>query len=416
MGFEKRGGLVLLLLLPVAVATSHAQQGPPVVAPVRPHPVLATVNGVEVYDAGYGSGIAPDPTATGYFYLLADRGPNYDAGKDTKAFVEPGFTPRIGRFHLGNGVLTQVARIEMSTPDGRPLTGIPPLVGAGGTGETALSTDGSVIPLDPQGIDPEGLVALKGGGFWISEEYGPGLVHLDATGRVLERISPYSGGTRVLPQVLKKRRANRGLEGLALLPDGRTLVGIVEGPLDNPKATARKSVISRLVSFDTRTGTTRQYVYLQEEVDDRNSDLAAIDQNRLLVIERDGNMPGDSTQPARVKRVYRIDLRGATDVSDPADGTEGRLFNGRSLESLTPAELQSEGIMPVKKELVVDLLAIGYRHDKPEGVAVVDARTIAVSNDDDFGITEGPAPKLLPKLGVADFSEVYFIKLPSPLR
>lgn len=416
MDVVRRGVLPVGLLLTAAAATFQLQQEPPVIAKVLPRNVLTTVKGVDVFDAGYGSGIAADPAAPGFYYLLADRGPNYDAGKDIKAFAMPGFAPRIGRFKLAGGTLTQVTKIEMSDREHKPLTGIPPLKGSGGTGETALDLDGKVIPADSEGVDPEGLAPLRDGGFWISEEYGPSLLHLDPQGRTLERYSPFTGGDRALPQVLQTRRANRGIEGLTLLPDRKTLVAVFEGPFDNPKDAGRKSVITRLLRYDTGTGRTRQYLYLQDAVDNRNSDIAAIDQHHLLVIERDGNMPGDSAKPAVTKRVYRIDLTGATDVSDPANGAEGLLVGGKSLESLTPAELQAAGIIPVRKKLVVDLLALGYPHDKPEGIAVVDNYTIAISNDDDFGVIEGPAPKLLPMLGTTDFNEVYFIKLTSPLR
>ncbi len=416
MGFVRRGAVPVALILAGVAATWPWRQEPPVVVKVLPRTVLTTVKGVDVFDAGYGSGIASDPVAPGYFYLLADRGPNYEAGKDIKAFVAPGFTPRIGRFRLEAGALTQVAKIEMSDREHRPLTGIPPLKGLGGTGETALDLDGKVIPPDSEGVDPEGLAPLRDGGFWISEEYGPSLLHLDPRGRTLERYSPFTGGDHALPLVLQKRRANRGIEGLTLLPDGQTLVAIFEGPLDNPKEAGRNSVITRLLRYDTRTGQTRQYVYLQDAVDNRTSDIAAIDQNHFLIIERDGEMPGDLAKPAMVKRVYRVDLTGATDVSDPANGAEGMLFGGKSLESIAPADLKAAGIVPVKKELLVDLLALGYPHDKPEGIAIVDDHTIAISNDDDFGVTDGPAAKLLPKLGTTDFNEVYFVNLAAPLR
>ncbi len=406
----------MLLAGGILIPVIHRLSTPPTIARVEPRNVLTTVKGVTVYDAGYGSAVSLDPNVSGYFYLLADRGPNYDAGKDTKAFVRPEYAPRIGRFKLGGGVLTQVGKIELTDRDGTHLSGIPPRVGMGGTGETALSPDGRVLPADSEGVDPEGLVALPDGGFWIAEEYGPSLLHLDADGRTLERVSPLSGGDRALPLVLQRRRANRGFEGLTLLPDGHTLLAVVESPLDNPKEAGRKSVVTRLLAYDTETGRSRQYLLLQDAVDLRNSDLAAITNQAMLLIEKDANFPGDSVHPATVKRVYRIDLRGASDVSDPANSPDGRLVNGRTLEALSVEELHQAGITPASKELLVDLLTLGYPHDKPEGVAVVDDFTIAVSNDDDFGITEGPAPKLLPKLGVADFNEVYFVRLDKALR
>jgi hypothetical protein len=52
------------------------------------------------------------------------------------------------------------------------------------------------------------------------------------------------------------------------------------------------------------------------------------------------------------------------------------------------AGLGSLGIRPVAKELYVHLAEVGYHMgDKPEGLALVDENTIAVLNDNDFGIS-----------------------------
>jgi hypothetical protein len=63
----------------------------------------------------------------------------------------------------------------------------------------------------------------------------------------------------------------------------------------------------------------------------------------------------------------------------------------------------------------VDLLAFGRPHDKGEGMVLPDdGRTIAVSNDDDFGVTDDGnghfVPKLLPS-GAVDHHEVWFFRL-----
>ena len=219
-----------------------------------------------------------------------------------------------------------------------------------------------------------------------------------------------------MPQVLRRRRPNRGFEGVTLLPDGKTLVAVLESPLDNPKETGRASKVTRLFAFDTQSGRSRQYLYVQDAVDDHNSDLVAISQTELLVLERDAGMPGDTSHPAAIKRVYRVDLTGATDVSDSSDRAEGMLLNGKTVESSTPAELAAHGIVTVRKSLVADLLALGYPHDKPEGITILNYSTIAISNDDDFGVTEGPAPKLLSTIRETDFNEAFIIHLAAPLR
>jgi hypothetical protein len=43
-----------------------------------PFTTLATVNGVEVINGGFGSGAAAHPTRKGEFYVITDRGPNTD--------------------------------------------------------------------------------------------------------------------------------------------------------------------------------------------------------------------------------------------------------------------------------------------------------------------------------------------------
>jgi hypothetical protein len=101
------------------------------------------------------------------------------------------------------------------------------------------------------------------------------------------------------------------------------------------------------------------------------------------------------------KLIHLISLYGATDVSDPDNGAHGRTWGGKTLEELKDAAtLAANGITPVRKRLVVNLADRGYVHDKPEGLTIVDAHTIAVSNDDDFGIAPdgngGMKAKLVP--------------------
>jgi hypothetical protein len=154
-----------------------------------------------------------------------------------------------------------------------------------------------------------------------------------------------------------------------------------------------------------------------------NSEITAVSDTQLLVLERDGNFPGDPQAPASVKRLYLIDVSRATDVSDPENTPQGRVAIGKTLEELTAAELAAAGVLPVTKTLIVDLLALPrrYPHDKPEGVAVLGERMIVVSNDDDFGITDAGGGVLAPKRVpgsplLVDRGSLYFITLDRPLR
>ena len=89
----------------------------------------------------------------------------------------------------------------------------------------------------------------KDGSFWLVDEYGPSLVHVSARGKVLTRYVPKGlklTGTdypvvEALPAVLLHRKTNRGLEGLAQLPDG-DLVLALQSPLSLPDADAGRGV------------------------------------------------------------------------------------------------------------------------------------------------------------------------------
>lgn len=138
-----------------------------------------------------------------------------------------------------------------------------------------------------------------------------------------------------------------------------------------------------------------------------------------MVLEHDGVALG-AAPAATQKKIYRIDLTDATDVSDPGNGADGLLINGKTLEALTAAELATANIRPVAKTLVADLLALGYPHDKPEGLVVLGRSEIGVINDDDFGITDGPngraVPKLLaPSTTTVDASVLWVVHLSAPL-
>ncbi|WP_313491486.1 hypothetical protein [Sphingobacterium multivorum] len=97
--------------------------------------VLIDVNGVKVYNGGYGSSMAQDPTDKSIFYLLTDRGPNIDGTEnDSKVFASPTFTPQIGKFRLKDNTLTLESVIELKNKDGVKLNGLPNPEGKGGSG------------------------------------------------------------------------------------------------------------------------------------------------------------------------------------------------------------------------------------------------------------------------------------------
>ena len=380
----------------------------------------------EIRNGGYGSAMDADPKAKNRFYALTDRGPNadYTAGAygKGKKFPVADYTPRIGHFAIAeDGSIRLLDTILLKRPDGSAITGLPNNSGLGGTGETPYHADGSPvllddslpydaetnpIKLDDYGLDPEGLVAMDDGTFWISDEYGPHMVHFDASGKEIGRINPFAADERnvqTLPAEFAYRRANRGMEGLAVTPDQTTLVGIMQSTMQLPTKAVQTQTITRIVTINPTTGETHQYLYQQEIAANSNSEIKALSATEFLVLERDGAFlyggpdGAEAAKPTAMKHVYRIDLSTGTDLESVAAGGDlaqdddlGLTINGNTLEQQVLADgdwstLTANNIVPVSKTLVLDMVAeVNYAHDKMEGLWVVDDAHLGVLNDDDF--------------------------------
>jgi hypothetical protein len=368
-------------------------------------PPLAVVGGVPVTAGGYGSSLAPVPGSCDEFYGLTDRGPNVDGPNGVKVEPLPNFDPAIGKFRLVNGKAVLERTIPLRADDGTPYSGR--VNSRAGTGETIVDLNGDPLPTDPDGYDSEGLVALPDGTFWVSDEYGPYITHFDHNGRALQRLSPFDGS---LPAELANRVPNKGMEGLTVTPDGRTLVGMMQSALQQPDLTKKPANVTtlRIVTYDLRTHATHEYLYLLDDPKANSgavSEITALSDTTFLVDERDGK-----PEPGAYKKLFKIDLTGATDVGPSAagyDGSRGGLLVGPNKATIdayvgaddtktATADLAKVGITPVGKALDVDLggLLTGldraggfFGHDKIEGVATTDrGRTLVVSNDSDFGI------------------------------
>lgn len=403
-----------------------------------PYTVLKTLaNGTEVRNGGFGSGAAAAPDKPGYFYAMTDRGPNTDytgsAGAGKK-FPVADYTPRIGLFKLDkNGEVEKVEEILLKDRDGNPITGLPS-ESFGATGEIPYDNDGNLLPYDPYGLDSEGLVALDDGSFWVSDEYGPHIVHYDANGVEIDRINPFPDDPRTrhnLPSEFANRRANRGMEGLAITPDHKTLVGIMQSTMFNPSKTgATNTSLTRIVTINLDSGATAQYLYRQDAANLANSDIVALTATTFLVDERDSGYGGDGT--AMRKNLYKIDISDATDVdvantalidgdaSITTDPATGLLVDGKTLEGTSWDTLAAHNIVPVSKTLVYDALAgLAYPHDKLEGLWLIDATHIGILNDDDFAVIPDESgeivQKILPGTDQVDGGTLYVVELPTPL-
>ncbi len=384
---------------------------------------------LEIRGGGFGSDAAAHPTNANQFYVLTDRGPNADfegsAGKG-KQFLIPDYTPRIGLFELqADGSVTKIKEILLKDSSGKPISGLPNPKALGGTNEVPYDIDGQPMTVNPNlpfdevsnpiktdinGLDPEGIAVLTDGSFWISDEYGPHLVHYDADGVEIARINPFADDERnnvvidgqrlLLPPEFTKRRANRGMEALTITPDQTTLVGIMESSMDNPDKSGRISSLVRIVAISLDSGHIAQYLYRLDKATHVTSGIVALNSYEFYVIEHDRKFPlkEDSAQ----KLIYKINISQATDIEAIAstdsikqDEEVGLTIDGQTLEQLIAESednwqvLENLGIKLAEKNLVVDVLAtLDYPHDKLEGLWLRQDGSFGLLNDDDFAMTD----------------------------
>jgi len=188
----------------------------------------------------------------------------------------------------------------------------------------------SGYPYDAR-LDTEGMrLSNDGLSVFISDEYGPYVYQVDRmTGMRIRsfRLPPSFFITNLSPMGSVEiasntagRTANRGMEGLAITPDGSTLVGIMQGPLiQDYNEGGAAAYLLRLVTIDIASGrTSHQFAYLLS-TGTGVSEICALNNHEFLVDERDGTGRGAGDN-AEVKQIFKIDLAGAVDVS-AMDGT-----------------------------------------------------------------------------------------------
>jgi hypothetical protein len=176
------------------------------------------------------------------------------------------------------------------------------------------------------------------------------------------------------------RVANKGMEGLAITPDGRTLVGIVQNALIQD-ANDGASNLLRIVTIDIVSGrTTHEYAYVLT-TGSGVSDIVALNNHEFLVDERDGKGLADAPgEKAKVKQIFKIDLNGATDISNMAGAEAQTHAVTKALFLDIVKALNNAGITSDQIPAKIEGTSFG-----PDAVVNgVKVHTFWVANDNDF--------------------------------
>lgn len=252
-------------------------------------------------------------------------------------------------------------------------------------------------------FDVESFVVAGDGTFWVGDEFGPYLLHFDQTGKLLNTPIPTpnfgseNAATNVVrspdnPDVLAGKltenlNRSRGYEGLAINPDKTKLYPLLEGTVaGDPENTLR------IYEFDiaTKKFTDIKGLYRKENPDHAIGDIAVINENEYLVIERD-NLSGDAAQ---FKKVFKIDLS-----QQDANGYVSKQEVGDLLNITDPNDLNEDSSTKFKFPFITI-----------EDVLVIDKNTILIANDNNYPGTGGRSAT------APDETEILLLELDQPLN
>ncbi|MET0147219.1 MAG: esterase-like activity of phytase family protein [Ilumatobacteraceae bacterium] len=154
-------------------------------------------------------------------------------------------------------------------------------------------------------FDIESIVRARDGSFWIGEEFGPFLLHVDATGKLLSAPVEFPDGKSpanpyLQPGEVPLIRSSRGFEAMAIARNGRTLYPIVEGSFVDDPVARRRFVYEFDVVTETYTG--RTWEYETDTDDDVIGDAFTMPDGRLLVERDDFEGPRDQAALCRRPR------------------------------------------------------------------------------------------------------------------
>jgi len=276
-------------------------------------------------------------------------------------------------------------------------------------------------------IDPESMVVANDGTLWFGDEFGPFLIHTDATGKVLESEIAFPNvlgldtnayvQTTNNPYVTDANLpSSGGPESMAINKSGTYLYTMFERELSSDTDKQRRIInvfdlagdkfLDTYYAYKVDTGT---YVNASgDTVTEYHTvnDMVAINDHEFLVVEKDrgagdartGLFPASNASrvAAQFKHIYKIDLN---DVD-----ADGYLEKTLVVDLLDIADPQGLG-----GDYTIDSV-FTFPMESIESVHIVDANTIMVANDNNY-----PGGSASRNPDTPDNNEFILIRLPEAL-
>lgn len=353
-------------------------------------------------DNGFGVKGTSGDFVLGFYVVTPKFKTRGDGTTEPGSMVINSFTP----FHDGRGLLDNGRGIDFTiTAD---LDNY--FAGAG------LGTD-SGIAVDPDirrrrlltgyDVDVESITRAGDGTFWVGDEFGPFLLHFDASGLLIDEPIPHPFlKSPDHPDVLAGKAtataaSSRGFESVAFDGDGRFLYAVTEAPsiVDSLRPVPGDERVVEIFELDpeARVYTGRTFKYRKDGTPTENAiligDMTHVAGSVFALIERD-NFFGSA---AVVKRVYLINLN----VTD-ADGILEKQLLIDVLDIDDPRDIGGDlpGLESNKFNLPFDSV---------ECVHAIDSKTLGVAIDTNFPGQDARTP------GVPDDTELIEIRFEHPM-
>jgi len=276
-------------------------------------------------------------------------------------------------------------RYDAQTFAGMTLTGMTPLRRADGSSYPSRLLGGRVPDSESIRFDP------TDGSLWYASEgdrliaLDPVVRHIARDGRLLAEL-PTPPMLRTHLFASEGARNNLSFEGLTFSADGQSLWVAMEGPAlqDGEPPTPESGALARFTQYDRAGNVLRQVAYPVDAIparpgrgkyaDNGVSEILAVDDTHLLVLERSGVQAADGTFRNYI-RLYEADVSVGSDVA--------------GLATLAGADVRT-----VSKRLVLDLNTLGLaRLDNIEGIAWGPSLpnghdSLVLVSDDNFNIEQ----------------------------
>jgi uncharacterized protein YhjY with autotransporter beta-barrel domain len=331
---------------------------------------------------------------TGVLYSLPDRGPNgigqvtFSNYAGRVSTFNMAFTPYTGTADLPATAssnqqlqLTQTGGFFFKDFNGNVATGLDPL--QPGSTQQFVTQKGINLPGSPVGaaagkisLDAEGLRFLQDGTFYVSDEYGANVYYFDKTGNMQGVILPPAAliprdaaGNLAYNSITDSatgRRFNQGIEGMAVTPDQKKLVTILQSATEQDSTTANQATRTntRLMIYDistTKTPTTPIADHVLQlpiwnsagnggaaNRTAAQSEVLALNDTQFLVLSRDSDGLGTANNPLVFKSVLLVDTTGATNIA-------GTTFETANVP-ISPGGALVSTITPVRQAEVLNIL------------------------------------------------------------